>query len=274
MKPISEVVKLSAFKAAATPAASPTSFVGSPKGVAKPPLLDDPQCDRAIPERLVSFRSLTGAWELRRPISGVECAKLNERLTELDRALVPFTPGDRDRVDLALNSLLMGFRNQRRQSEDADAVMIGVLRSILRDYPAWAIEETWLRIAGHKSPLDPHWVPSDAEIAAVARDVLTPYRARRDAIKALLAAKVAAPDPPHPTREQLEQRLGHPFDQNRKVKQHPADWYGDSDGKRHRYGDGDGKHAQHVEADLAARRARRALEQQQPEAEQKGDGAS
>lgn len=227
---------------------SRTSSVDSPKGLAKPPPLDDPECDRIIPDRLVSFRSAIGAWELRRAISDDEYAKVYGRLIAIECALVPFSLADRDRVDLALNALLMGFRNQRRQGEDADTATVGVLRVVLRDYPAWAIEETWLRIARQESWLDPHWVPSDAEIAAVAKEVVTPYRARRGAIKALLAAKVALPEPPHPTLAEIEAKLGRPVSKMTAAKEVP------DPPPSH-----DGKHAERVEADLAARRAHRLL---------------
>lgn len=102
--------------------------------------------------------------------------------------------------------------------------------------------------------LEPHYVVSDAEVVAAVESVAAAYRERRNSVKALLAAPVEVPEPPvpPPTRAEIEAALGRQVGQNGERRQNPPSWHGD------------GKHAQRVEADLAARRARRLLEQSDP----------
>jgi hypothetical protein len=270
-EPLGDVVKLVVSRAEPTAVATqpkpPPSPAAAPLAKANLPPIYDRLCDREIPDRVLSAWTsslgwsavVTGIRKLRRDFTTSERAQLGQRRFELLCAVHPFTNDQAEQVAESIHLVLGSFRTVRERGADAHDSM-EVLRYLLRDEPAWAIEEGCERIAdGKASGFDFNYAPHNPAICHFIRSLVTPYRERLEAIETLLRAPVEAPpSTERPTREQLEQQLGRPFDQNRSRETRPVrDWYGD------------GKHAQRIGADLAARRARNdaRLEQQQPEAE-------
>lgn len=167
-----------------------------------------------------------------------EKAIIQKRNTDLEGGLIPFMPEQRDEVRSALHAMLGGFRSLRETGDDAETA-VEVLLAVLREFPAWAIDETCLRIAqcdiAIDPPLDRRWAPSDAQIHACVTAIIRPYRDTLRAARALLAAQVATPEPQRPSRAEIEAKLGRSIGEAQSVN--------------------DGKHAQRVAADLAARKA-------------------
>lgn len=118
------------------------------------------------------------------------------RAAELDCGLTPFQRHESDSVRAALHAMLGGFRSLRAKDDNAEA-SVEVLLCVLRDFPAWAIDEACMKIARRQAGLDPRWAPNDSEIHAVVSDVVSIFHRTRDRVKALLIAPIEeAPAPP------------------------------------------------------------------------------
>jgi hypothetical protein len=159
----------------------------------------------------------------------------------LTEALLPFGLQEIAAVEAELAAMLSGFRANRQQGEDGEA-MVEVTRRVLREFPAWAISRACLLIATNQAEvdgkrLDRRFAPNDTEIHAVVSAVVKMRREALASAQALLGAPVASK--PEPAGPRLIQHDWHVFDWHKFTRI------------------GDGKHAQRVAADLAARKARR-----------------
>jgi len=94
--------------------------------------------------------------------------------------------------------------------------------------------------------LNPAYCPSEPEFNILIGRLIDPYVDALRRTECLMTAKIDAPSPPKPTREEIEAKLGRPLGSRASSKTQappvPA---------------GDGKHAQRVFAELAARKTQR-----------------
>lgn len=200
MRLLADSVNLDSFdpSRAVTPGTSSTLPAAGKSGRTTPPALRDDHCDRVIPNRVLgAWKPEGGVQALRRALDATERAQLNRRAFALECALSAVAPSDIDLLDMMLHGLLGGWRNQRRTTDEAEIATVSVLRRLLRGFPLWAIEQGLSRMLLDPR-LDPHFVPSDAEIVRAVDVIARPYRLRRDAIKTLLAAPVEAAEPAAP----------------------------------------------------------------------------
>lgn len=211
------------------------------------PAIRDEDCDVAIPARLFSaWKPDHGPRSVIRELTGHERALVGGRAEALREALRPFQASEQGRVNAEIAAMLGGFRSMRQQDEDV-AATVEVARHVLREFPLWAISRGCLMIAQRKTDLDRKWPPNDGEIYGVVEDVVEHFRKRLASAEALLAAPVEPPEPVRPTQAEIEAALGRPVSSVPSGLPEKPAWHGD------------GKHAQRVEADLAARRARREM---------------
>jgi hypothetical protein len=211
-------------------------------GPAVRPKLLDQEADFELPRKLWErWIPAKGKRAIVRAFTDAERDCVQRRYAELTRGLEPFLPQQRDRIRAPLHAMLGGFRSLRESGEDAETA-VEVLLAVLRDFPAWAIEEACIRIARRDieidPPLDRRWAPSDSQIYAAVSAIVQPFRKALTTAQALLDAPVALP--PAPSRaEPSRDRIEAPSRPQRPV---PAEI-------------GDGKHAQRVMEDLRRRKA-------------------
>lgn len=211
------------------------------------PKLLDREADHDLPRKLwENWIPANGKRAIVRAFTDAELAAVQRRHTELSRGLEPFLPQQRDRIRAPLHAMLGGFRSLRESGQDAETA-VEVLLAVLRDFPAWAIEEACIRIARHDididPPLDRRWAPSDSQIYAVVTAIVQPFRKALATAQALLDAPVALPPAPRPSRAEIEAKLGRGVnDRAASAAAVPTEI-------------GDGKHAQRVMEDLKRRKA-------------------
>jgi hypothetical protein len=181
---------------------------------------------------------MQGPRSIVRELTHTERATLQRRQYALQCGLLAFQGQERDQVRGALHAMLGGFRSLRERDDNAET-SVEVLLAVLRDFPAWAVEEACLRIAQQRTeidpPLDPRWPPNDGQVHALVAAVVAPYRQNLTTASALLAAPVEQPAPP-PVPPQHDWHI----------------WFWRMNNNR-----GDGQHAARVAEELAARKARR-----------------
>jgi len=188
------------------------------------PVYLDRNVDIELSRRLVSFRPNSGPLEMRREMTLQERSDVEARTAALELWISPFGPDERGEIEASIVAMLAGFRSMRQQGEDIDS-MVAITCAVLRDFPAWAIKKTCLKIARREIQHDARFAPNDAEIAGLVRDLVAPYRKNFEQANALLQA-VVEPKRAAPTA--------------RKIPGPPP---------------GDGKHGQRVAADIVARKA-------------------
>lgn len=176
------------------------------------PVRFDRTCDRAIPDRLVRFRSLEGTpTELRRALTADERAAIEGRKAALTDALSPYSNDERDAVEAEVAAMFSGFRSMRAQDDNMIAT-IEVTCAVLREFPLWAIAKGCKMIATRKAVidgrrLDERYAPNDAEVHAVVEGEVKTYRRALNEASAILDAPVALPDPVRITRREIEAKL-------------------------------------------------------------------
>ena len=171
---------------------------------------------------------------MRRGMRADERAAVEVRGAALALALRPFAEADDGSAVMAsIGAMFSGFRSMRQQGDDIEAT-VRITMAVLREFPAWAINQTCLKIARHETKHDPRFAPNDAELADQVRAVLKPYREALDAARALLGSAVRTEPEPHARGSVREAKPPVP-------------------------GMGDGRHASRVAADLDAMKARNAL---------------
>lgn len=213
------------------------------------PKLLDRETDFELPRKLwENWIPANGKRSIVREFTDAERAAVQRRHTELSQGLEPYLPQQRDRIRAPLHAMLGGFRSLRESGEDAETA-VEVLLAVLRDFPAWAIEEACMRIARRDididPPLDRRWAPSDSQIYAVVTAIVQPFRKALATAQALLDAPVALPPAPRPSRAEIEAKLGRSVsDRSASASATPAPAE-----------ISDGKHAQRVMEDLKRRKA-------------------
>jgi hypothetical protein len=214
-----------------------------------PPALLDKAADYEIPAKVWSnWKPAHSRREIVRTLNAGERAILQRRAYALECGLMPYAGGDRDGIKASLLAMFSGFRSLRQEGEDIIATA-EITCIVLRDFPAWAIEQACLRIARHESGIEeidssPKWAPSDVLVYDAVKAVVVPYRKALDSAQSLLSAPVEQPEDARPTRAEVEAKLGRPITDRKVVEAvEPPQKY-------------DGKHAQRIAADLAARKVR------------------
>lgn len=213
------------------------------------PKVLDREADIDLPRKLwENWIPANGKRAIVRAFTDAERGCVQRRHAELTHGLEPFLPQQRDRIRAPVHAMLGGFRSLRESGEDAETA-VEVLLAVLRDFPAWAIEEACIRIARRDididPPLDRRWAPSDSQIYAVVSAIVQPFRKALATAQALLDAPVALPPAPRPSRAEIETTLGRAVSDRSAVVTAPpvpAEI-------------GDGKHAQRVMEDLRRRKA-------------------
>lgn len=161
----------------------------------------DPDADGLT--SLVVWREHGGRATIARALTPGERSKLEVRVAALEGALTPFDEADYAAVESAIGAMFSGFRSMRQTNADMEATVL-VTRHALRKFPAWAVQEACEMIASHETSLDPHWPPSDGEIADVVRAVVRSRDAALAKAKEVLGAVVDAPaQRPAPPARQL-----------------------------------------------------------------------
>ena len=217
-------------------------------GPAVRPKILDQEADFELPRKLwENWIPAKGKRAIVRAFTDAERDCVQRRHAELTRGLEPFLPQQRDRIRAPLHAMLGGFRSLRESGEDAETA-VEVLLAVLRDFPAWAIEEACIRIARRDididPPLDRRWAPSDSQIYAAVSAIVQPFRKALATAQALLDAPVALPPAPRPSRAEIESKLGRAVNDRTVAPATPVPAE-----------IGDGKHAQRVMEDLRRRKA-------------------
>jgi hypothetical protein len=213
------------------------------------PKILDREADFDLPRKLwENWIPTNGKRGIVRAFTESERGCVQRRLAELTSGLAPFLPEQRGQIRAPLHAMLGGFRSLRESGEDAETA-VEVLLAVLRDFPAWAIEEACIRIARQDIDIDPaldrRWAPSDSQIYAAVSAIVQPYRKALATAQALLDAPVALPPAPRPSRAEIEAKLGRAVSDRSAVAATtpvPTEI-------------GDGKHAQRVMEDLRRRKA-------------------
>ena len=175
------------------------------------PAILDREADFEIPHRVwSSWMPANGPRHLRRALTVPERAAVERRVHELIGGLRPFEGPECDRVDAAISAMLGGFRSMRQTGDDVEATII-VLRSVLREFPAWAICEGCRRIATNQAGLDPKWPPNDTQVHSVVAGVVATFRKTLRTAQGLLDAPIEPPptprvEPPLPTAEEMKRQ--------------------------------------------------------------------
>jgi len=164
------------------------------------PAAFDARTDVEIPRAVWSaWTPQFGARQIVRPLRDDERSALEARKAQLAPALAPYAGGaDSDRVAAALAAMFDGFRSMRERGENAMGRLDTAMR-VLKNFPAWAIEEACASIQrdGYQvhdrervSRTERHWPPSDPEIADAVRLAVKMRDAALASATALLAASV------------------------------------------------------------------------------------
>lgn len=159
-----------------------------------------------------------GAWApehglrpLRRALTERERSAVGYRAETLRGGLHRFVAKDTNVVRAVLHGMLGGFRSLRQQDDNAE-MSVNVLLCVLREFPAWAIEEACIRIATGQTDLNERWPPSDAQIHDLVASIAAPYQKLLEQADALLSAPVDAPmEPVRPSKDEVEAKLGRPI---------------------------------------------------------------
>jgi hypothetical protein len=163
------------------------------------PDLIDTDCDVRIPISAWSPIKCNGEpRKLRRKLTTVERAKLEQRRDDLNRAMRPIGDDDRDYISAVIATMMASFNIQ---SEDERRVL--AMLSVVSDMPRFAIEQACMRIMrGEADGIDKRWPPSSAILRDVAASIVAAYRKRIDDIDALLSADVEEQDQPRAPQQQ------------------------------------------------------------------------
>lgn len=175
------------------------------------PALFDPECDRAIPDRVFSgWIPSDAARAIVRQLTPVERAKVEARAVALRNAVAAHHVSEDRKVKAELAAMLGGFRAMRQQGNDALA-MVDVTARVLREFPLWAIAKGCMEIAQNKAELDPRWPPNDDQIYIVVNGIVALYHKHLKIADSLLAAPLEEAEAPRPARADVEAKLGRPI---------------------------------------------------------------
>jgi hypothetical protein len=209
------------------------------------PALVNLETDRTIPDRVLMWMGSNGEAELRRPLQPVERTALQRRAGELHSALAPWPPSSRDELEGEV-SLMLNVPANRGLDETAAMGFVAQYLQLTRTRPHWAIVKVCRMVRLGKAGLPPAYCPTEAEFnLLIDREVAYYERALAKAQK-VLDAKVRPPEPPKPTRAEIEAKLGRPIGEAKVEVKTPV-----------RSTPDDGNHAARVMADIAARKAQR-----------------
>jgi hypothetical protein len=208
------------------------------------PALVSIETDRTIPDRVLMWTGSDGVAELRRPLQPAERTALQRRAGELRSALAPWPPSSQDELEGEV-SLMLNVPANRGLDETAAMGFVAQYLQLTRGRPHWAIVKVCRMVRLGKAGLPPAYCLTEAEFnLLIDREVAYYERALTKAQK-VLDAKVQPPDPPKPTRAEMEARLRPPVASASAEITAPA------------LSADDGNHAARVMADIAARRAQR-----------------
>jgi hypothetical protein len=203
------------------------------------------ETDRTIPDRVLMWVGSDGVAELRRPLTLDERTKLERRDSELRSALAPWPQSSREVLEAEV-SLMLNFPANRGLDEITAMGFVAQYLQLTRDRPHWAIVKVCRMVRLGKAGLPPAYCPTEAEFnLLIDREVAYYERALAKAQK-VLDAMVRPPDPPKPTRGEMEAKLGRPIDEANAEVKVPVRSSAD-----------DGNHAARVLADIAERKAQR-----------------
>jgi hypothetical protein len=203
------------------------------------------ETDRTIPDRVLMWTGSNGEAELRRSLTLDERTKLERRDSELRSALAPWPPSSREVLETEV-SLMLNFPANRGLDETAAMGFVAHYLQLTRSRPHWAIVKACRMVRLGKAGLPPAYCPTEPEFnQLIDREVAYYERALAKARK-VLDAKVRPPDPPKPTRAEIEAKLGRPIGEAKAEAKAPVRSTVD-----------DGNHAARVMADIAARKAQR-----------------
>jgi hypothetical protein len=152
------------------------------------PVSFDPEID-PLASRLVIWRPTTGPVELSRALTDVETSAVAARATALELALMPHDQDEREAVESALAAMFSGFRQMRQTGESVEAT-VAIARMVLREFPAWAIQEACLKIARGQAGIDRRWPPNDAQLCELVSSLLFRRKRALDDARLLLSACV------------------------------------------------------------------------------------
>lgn len=185
-----------------------TTVPSLPNTPATRPALVDREADYTIPALVfTAWVPEHGLRPIRRALTDRERSIAQVRSRALTSGLRPLVPCEHNIVRSALHGMFGGFRSMRQTDDNAE-MAVEVLLHVLREFPAWAIEEASIRIATNQTDLSDVWPPNDAQIYAVVSGIVAPYRKALVTVNGILAAPIEPPpvkhvEPPLPTREEM-----------------------------------------------------------------------
>lgn len=158
----------------------------------KPPTMDQ-IADIEIPRTIWSTWTEAGRdKKLRRPLSEAEHTALEKRRDELAPWVCGYHAEELDDVSLALIDLFSGFQSM---TAEVGAARVDSVARLLKDFPAWAIENvsTKIRLRGYTrdGKIERHWAPTDPEVVDLLKIEVALYGRSHDNAVALLTAEVA-----------------------------------------------------------------------------------
>jgi hypothetical protein len=75
----------------------------------------------------------------RRPLTAAERSLVEDRKRAVELMIEPYGPNDRSNLAANVGVMLSGFRSMRQQGEAAETT-IAITLTVLREFPAWAIQ--------------------------------------------------------------------------------------------------------------------------------------
>jgi hypothetical protein len=132
-----------------------------------------------------------------RPLSRDERGRLEKRAAELEPALAPYRPDERDDVMIEIAEMFGAFPSMRVKDEEAMGKIKSAAQS-LSEFPAWAIQracrtirtEGYVVYDGNGERRERHWPPSDPDIVDQVKREMRTRKEALDAARDLLSAPV------------------------------------------------------------------------------------
>jgi hypothetical protein len=205
----------------------------------------DREADRGIPDRVLMWTASNGEAQLRRTLQPAERTALQRRAGELRSALAPWPPSSRDELQGQV-LLMLNYPANRGIDEASAGATAAQYLQLNRNRPHWAIVKVCYDVRRGKAGLPPAYCPTEPEFNRLIEGEVVHYERLLTQAQRLLDAKVRPPDPPKPTRVEMEARFP-PVGASPAVEANV----------RPPSTANDGNHATRVMADIAARKAQR-----------------
>jgi hypothetical protein len=139
------------------------------------PKVFDREADRAIPDRVLAWVGSDGFAEIRRSLTDAERGVVERRISDLRRALVPWSNPDRRQLEGELALMLGGFSIMQRMDGVAAKGLVAQYLQLTRGQPFWAVVQACRKIRTGEAGLSAQYCPNEAEFNTLLRRLVSSY---------------------------------------------------------------------------------------------------